>query len=98
MAALDTLTPYQTEYNPLALRSKGFTSPTRTLSPGKDTEDASGLDYLKIMKGIAGDSDGLPTVLRKMEGLRLQLLHYLKNTSSDRGPQKMEVHSPTFRL
>ena len=59
---LDTLTPYQTEYNPLALRSKGFTSPTRTLSPGKDTEDASGLDYLKIMKGIAGDSDGLPTV------------------------------------
>jgi hypothetical protein len=59
---LDTLPPFQSEYNALALRSKGFTSPTRTLSPGKDTEDASGLDYLKIMKGIAGDSDGLPTV------------------------------------
>lgn len=59
---LDTLPPFQSEYNALALRSKGFTSPTRTLSPGKDSEDASGLDYLKIMKGIAGDSDGLPTV------------------------------------
>ena len=62
---LDTLPPFQSEYNALALRSKGFTSPTRTLSPGKVSEDASGLDYLKIMKSIAGDTDDLPTVFTR---------------------------------
>ena len=62
---LDTLPPFQSEYNALALRSKGFTSPTRTLSPGKDSEDASGLDYLKIMKSITGDTDDLPTVFTR---------------------------------
>ena len=59
---MDTLPPYQPESNPLALRSKGFTSPTRTLPHRGTDESASGLDYLKMMKDIAGDSDDLPTV------------------------------------
>ena len=59
---MDTLPPYQPESNPMALRSKGFTSPTRTLAHRGADEDASGLDYLKMMKDIAGDSDDLPTV------------------------------------
>ena len=59
---MDTLPPYQPESNPMALRSKGFTSPTRTLAHRGADEGASGLDYLKMMKDIAGDSDDLPTV------------------------------------
>jgi hypothetical protein len=59
---MDTLPPYQPESNPMALRSKGFTSPTRTLPHRGADEGASGLDYLKMMKDIAGDSDDLPTV------------------------------------
>ena len=67
---MDTLPPYQPESNPMALRSKGFTSPTRTLAHRGADEGASGLDYLKMMKDIAGDSDDLPTVFAR-NGVKL---------------------------
>ena len=62
---MDTLPPYQPENNPLALRSKGFTSPTGTLRHGGESPDyssLSGLDVLKMMKHITGDAGSLPTV------------------------------------
>ena len=93
---MDTLPPYQPESNPMALRSKGFTSPTRTLAHRGADEGASGLDYLKMMKDIAGDSDDLPTVFAQDGFKRFPMKD--GQTVSDLSPdQQLAFVRNTFR-